>query len=116
MEPSTPSPATARPDIPATRRSHVGATAGRGRVAVDAQGNLYIADGWTYRIRKSIQSGKNAIAAVNAVTGAYIGATGLVSGGSFTPHHNEYLTLYATGFGGTNPSFDAGARRTSPRP
>jgi hypothetical protein len=26
-------------------------------VAVDAQANLYIADGWTYRIRKSIQRG-----------------------------------------------------------
>jgi uncharacterized protein (TIGR03437 family) len=55
-------------------------------------------------------SGQNAIAAVNAITGAYIGATGLVSGGSFTPaHHNDYLTLYATAFGGTNPSFDPGA-------
>jgi uncharacterized protein (TIGR03437 family) len=55
-------------------------------------------------------NGQNAIAAVNAVTGAYTGATGLVSGGSFTPaHHSDYLTLYATGFGGTNPSFDPGA-------
>lgn len=54
-------------------------------------------------------TGNNAIAAVNAVTGAYIGAPGLVSGGSFTPaKHGDYLTLYATGFGATNPSFSPG--------
>jgi uncharacterized protein (TIGR03437 family) len=54
-------------------------------------------------------TGQNAIAAVNAVTGAYIGAPGLVSGGTFTPaNHDDYLTLYATGFGATNPSFAPG--------
>jgi len=54
-------------------------------------------------------TGQNAIAAVNAVTGAYIGAPGLISGGSFTPAgHGDYLTLYATGFGATNPPFAPG--------
>jgi uncharacterized protein (TIGR03437 family) len=62
-------------------------------------------------------SGKNAIAAVNAVTGAYIGATGLVSGGSFTPaHHNEYLTLYATGSAARIRHSMPGRCRMSPRP
>ncbi len=54
-------------------------------------------------------NGHNAIAAVNAVTGAYVGATGLISGASFTPAKaGDYLTLYATGFGATNPSFGPG--------
>ena len=54
-------------------------------------------------------NGKNAIAAVNAVTNGYVGAPGLISGGSFTPaSHGDYLTLYATGFGDTNPSFGPG--------
>ena len=55
-------------------------------------------------------NGHNAIAAVNAVTGAYVGAPGLISGASFSPaNHGDYLTLYATGFGDTSPSFAPGA-------
>jgi uncharacterized protein (TIGR03437 family) len=54
-------------------------------------------------------NGHNAIAAVNAVTGAYVGAPGLISGANFTPANaGDYLTLYATGFGATNPSFSPG--------
>jgi len=54
-------------------------------------------------------NGHNAIAALNALTGAYIGAPGLISGGNFTPANpGDYLTLYATGFGDTNPSFAPG--------
>ena len=49
-------------------------------------------------------SGANPIAAVNAVTGGYVGAPGLISGATFTPANaGDYLTLFATGFGATNP-------------
>src|SRR5581483_770733 len=51
----------------------------------------------------------NPIAAIDAVTGGYIGAPGLITGANFTPAKaGEYLTLFATGFGATNPSFDPG--------
>jgi uncharacterized protein (TIGR03437 family) len=54
-------------------------------------------------------SNGNPIAAVDAVTGTYIGAAGLISGATFTPAKaGEYLTLFATGFGATNPAFAAG--------
>ncbi len=50
-----------------------------------------------------------AIAATNAVTGAYIGAADLIPGGNFTPAKpGDILTLYATGLGLTNPQVDAG--------
>ena len=53
--------------------------------------------------------GHNPIAAINAVTFAYIGAPGLIAGGSFTPAKpGDVLTLFATGFGATNPSFSTG--------
>jgi uncharacterized protein (TIGR03437 family) len=54
-------------------------------------------------------SGANPIAAVNAVTGGYVGAPGLISGAKFTPAKpGDYLTLFATGFGATKPSFAPG--------
>jgi uncharacterized protein (TIGR03437 family) len=54
-------------------------------------------------------SGADPIAAVNAVTGGYIGAAGLIGGATFTPAKpGDYLTLFATGFGATNPSFAPG--------
>ncbi len=54
-------------------------------------------------------TGQNAIAAINALTGAYIGAPGLISGANFTPANpGDYLTIFATGFGDTNPSFGPG--------
>ena len=38
-----------------------------------------------------------------------MGASGLISGATFTPAApGEYLTLFATGFGATNPSFAPG--------
>jgi uncharacterized protein (TIGR03437 family) len=53
--------------------------------------------------------GTNPIAAINAVTGAYIGAPGLIGGGHFTPAKTgDYLTLFATGFGATKPAFAPG--------
>ena len=53
--------------------------------------------------------GHNPIAAVNAVTGAYVGATGLITGATFVPAQpGDILTLFATGFGATNPSFGPG--------
>jgi uncharacterized protein (TIGR03437 family) len=54
-------------------------------------------------------TGASPIAAINATTGGYVGAPGLISGATFTPAApGEYLTLFATGFGATNPSFDPG--------
>jgi trimeric autotransporter adhesin len=52
-------------------------------------------------------SGVNPIAAVDSLTGAYIGPQGLFTG--VTPAKaGEFVTLYATGFGATNPSFAPG--------
>jgi uncharacterized protein (TIGR03437 family) len=49
------------------------------------------------------------IAALDAVTGAYIGKSGLLAGVTFTPATpGEYLTLFATGFGATNPAINPG--------
>jgi len=53
--------------------------------------------------------GRNPIAALNAVTGAYVGAPNLIPGTSFQPAKpGDYLTLFATGFGVTDPQFAAG--------
>ncbi len=53
--------------------------------------------------------GKNPIAAVNAVTGERIGPPGLIAGVTFVPAKpGDVLTLYATGFGMTEPAFQAG--------
>ena len=58
-------------------------------------------------------SGANPIAAVNAVTGGYVGAPGLISGATFVPAKpGDYLTLFATGFGATNPVFAPGVLPT----
>jgi len=55
-------------------------------------------------------AGHNPIAAVDGVTGTYIGTPGLVTGATFVPAKpGEVLSLYATGLGATNPPFDAGA-------
>jgi uncharacterized protein (TIGR03437 family) len=54
-------------------------------------------------------SGHNPIAAINAVTGTFIGASGLLSGVSVAPAKpGDILTLFGTGFGATDPAFDAG--------
>jgi uncharacterized protein (TIGR03437 family) len=54
-------------------------------------------------------NGQNPIAALNAVTGTYVGAPGLIAGATFAPAKaGDYLTLFATGFGATNPSFGPG--------
>lgn len=55
-------------------------------------------------------SGTSPIAATNAITGALIGAKGLLPGATFTPAKpGDFVALYATGFGVTNPAFRAGA-------
>jgi len=66
-------------------------------------------------------SGHNPIAAINAVTGTFIGASGLLAGVSVAPAKpGDILTLFGTGFGATDPAFDAGvlpgaaARVTAP--
>ena len=57
------------------------------------------------------------IAALDAITGAYIGAAGLLPGTTFTPATpGEYLTLFGTGFGTTNPPFNAGDLPTGAAP
>jgi trimeric autotransporter adhesin len=65
--------------------------------------------------------GHNPIAALNAVTGTFVGAAGLLSGVTFTPAQpGDILTLFATGFGVTDPAFspgelpDAAAQVTAP--
>ncbi len=53
--------------------------------------------------------GHNPIAAIDAATGSYVGAPGLISGGGFTPAQpGDILTLFATGFGATTPAFQPG--------
>ncbi len=57
----------------------------------------------------TVGSGPFPIAAINAVTGGYIGPAGLISGATFTPAKpGDYLTLFATGFGATNPAIAPG--------
>jgi uncharacterized protein (TIGR03437 family) len=54
-------------------------------------------------------SGHNPIAAINAVTGTFVGAAGLLPGVTFAPAKpGDILTLFGTGFGATNPAFDPG--------
>lgn len=52
-------------------------------------------------------SGQNPVAAVNAVSGAYVGPASLGLG--FAPAHpGDIVTIYASGFGPTNPGIAAG--------
>ena len=54
-------------------------------------------------------NGVNPIAAINSLTGALIGASGLIPGATFTPAKpGDYITLFATGFGATDPTFAPG--------
>jgi len=55
-------------------------------------------------------NGHNPVCAVDAITLADIGATGLISGVTFTPAKpGELLTIYGTSFGPTNPAVAPGA-------
>jgi uncharacterized protein (TIGR03437 family) len=55
-------------------------------------------------------SGINPVAATDAITGAGIANANLFPGSGFAPAHaNEYVTVYATGFGATNPAVAPGA-------
>lgn len=55
-------------------------------------------------------TGTNPVIAVNAVTGAYVGAAGLIPGVSFAPAKpGDYLTIYGISFGATNPAVAPGA-------
>lgn len=50
-------------------------------------------------------NGQNPVAAIDAVSGAYIGAPGLISGATFTPAKaGEILTAFGVGWGPTSPS------------
>jgi uncharacterized protein (TIGR03437 family) len=54
-------------------------------------------------------NGHNAVAAVNAVTGAYVGAPGLVAGVTFVETKpGDIITIFATGFGATDPAVGPG--------
>lgn len=62
-----------------------------------------------YSFKPDPIAGQNPIAAVNAVTGAYIGPPGLLQGGSFTPASaGTVVQAYATGFGATSPAYGLG--------
>jgi uncharacterized protein (TIGR03437 family) len=51
----------------------------------------------------------NPVAARNAITGGLIGASGLLPGAMFTPAKaGDYVALYATGLGLTDPPFATG--------
>jgi uncharacterized protein (TIGR03437 family) len=53
--------------------------------------------------------GRNPVAATDSVTNAGTAALDLYPGSGFSPAHSrQYVTVYATGFGTTNPSFAAG--------
>ena len=55
-------------------------------------------------------SGTNPVAAEDAVTGALIGPAGLLPGAALTPAKpGEFVALYATGLGLTDPAFAAGS-------
>jgi uncharacterized protein (TIGR03437 family) len=55
-------------------------------------------------------NGINPVAATDAITGVGIAAANLFPGSGFAPAYpNEYVTVYATGFGGTNPAIAPGA-------
>ncbi|MBI4874531.1 MAG: hypothetical protein HY822_07855 [Acidobacteria bacterium] len=61
--------------------------------------------------------GRNPVAAVNAVSGVFAGPPGLLPGGNFAPlKPGDYVTLFGSGFGATNPLFFAGelADRVAP--
>jgi uncharacterized protein (TIGR03437 family) len=59
-------------------------------------------------------SGKNPVIAVNAVTGAYVAAAGLIAGVAFTPAKpGDYLTIYGVSFGPTNPAVAPGVASPS---
>jgi uncharacterized protein (TIGR03437 family) len=54
--------------------------------------------------------GRDPVVAVNAVTGAYIGASGLIPGLTFAPAKpGDILTIYGVSFGPTTPSFAPGS-------
>jgi uncharacterized protein (TIGR03437 family) len=62
-------------------------------------------------------TGANPVIAVNAVTGAYVGAAGLIPGVTFTPAKpGDYLTIYGISFGVTNPAVPPGAASVSVAP
>jgi uncharacterized protein (TIGR03437 family) len=54
-------------------------------------------------------NGANPVAATDAISGSLIGASGLLPGATFTPAKpGEFVALYATGLGLTDPPFAAG--------
>jgi uncharacterized protein (TIGR03437 family) len=54
-------------------------------------------------------NGINPVAATDAITGVGIAAANLFPGSGFAPAYpNEYVTVYATGFGATNPAVPPG--------
>lgn len=62
-----------------------------------------------YSFKPDPIGGHNPIAAVNAVTGAYIGPPGLLAGVTFVPAKpGDIVQAYATGFGATTPSYGLG--------
>ena len=55
-------------------------------------------------------NGENPVAAIDAVSGAYIGPPGLIAGANFTPaKEGEVLTAFGVGWGPTTPANQPGA-------
>jgi uncharacterized protein (TIGR03437 family) len=53
--------------------------------------------------------GRDPVVAVNSLTGAYVGPSGLIPGLTFAPAQpGDYLTIWAISFGPTTPSFAPG--------
>ena len=64
---------------------------------------------------KNNANGVNPVAAINATTGAYVGPASLGSG--FTPAKpGDVVTIFASGFGLTNPQIAPGAVASGPTP
>ena len=53
--------------------------------------------------------GRNAVAAINAVTAAYVGTPNLIPGASFIPARpGDFVSIFMTGLGATAPSYGPG--------
>ena len=92
-------------------RSNCGASDER-QSAVQSVSTLDATPEFLYWIKNA--NGKNPVVAVDAVSGAYIGASGLVQGAVFTPAKpGEILTIYGVSFGPTSPAAVPGTPPTA---
>ena len=58
-------------------------------------------------------NGQNPVAALGSLTGAYVGAPGLIAGGTFTPAHaGDFITAFGVGWGPTSSTAPIGTLAT----